>query len=163
MDPVHIHLMLNHFPVIGMVLGFFLFLFALRKRSGDLIKASLGGFILLAILAVPTYLSGTWAEDGVEHLPGVSEPMIEQHEDASAVALVGVAILGVMSLTGLMMFRKLGQFPAWFMMLTLTLSLVTVGMMAYTGNLGGKVRHTELRNSPAQSAQTEHGETHDKD
>jgi uncharacterized membrane protein len=163
MDPVHLHLMLNHFPVIGMVLGFFLFLLAVRKRSGDLIKASLGGFILLAVLAVPTYLSGAWAEEGVEHLPGVSESIIGQHEDAAAVALIGVAILGIMSLTGLMMFRKQGQFPAWFMMLTLALSLVTVGMMAYTGNLGGKVRHTELRNTPAQSAEADHGEGHNKD
>lgn len=163
MDPVHIHLMLNHFPVIGMVLGFFLFLFAIRKRSGDLIKASLGGFILLALLAVPTYLSGAYAEKGVEHLSGVSESMIGLHEDAAAVALVGVAILGVMSLTGLMMFRRQGHFPAWFMVLTLVLSLVTVGMMAYTGNLGGKVRHTELRDGAAQSAETRHSEDHAKE
>ena len=162
MDPVHLHLMLNHFPVIGMVLGFFLFLLAVRKRSGDLIKASLGGFILLAVLAVPTYLSGVWAEEGVQRL-GVTAPIIDQHEDAAAVALVGVGILGIMSLTGLMMFRKQGQFPAWFMILTLTLSLVTVGMMAYTGNLGGKVRHTELRNTGAQSAEAGHSEGHQKD
>lgn len=161
MDSVQIHLLLNHFPVIGMILGFFLFLLAIRKRSGDLIKASLGGFVLLALLTVPTYVSGGRAAEGVEHLSGVSEAIIDQHEDAAAVALIGIGILGIMSLTGLLMFRQHGHFPAWFMIMTLALSLATAGMMAYTGSLGGKVRHTELRRTPPQTAATSQPANHD--
>ena len=103
MDLVHVHLLLNHFPVIGLVLGLLLFIFAFVQRSNELKKVSLGIFVLLAILSIPVYFSGEPAEKSVENFPGVSESIIEQHEDAALVALSGLIILGIVSLIAILL------------------------------------------------------------
>lgn len=159
MSPVHIHLMLNHIPVIGMILALFLFAVAAVKRSDELVKVILALFILLAVVSIPVYLTGEPAEDAVEHLPGVSRDIIHEHEDAAAFALASVDVLGVASLVGLFLFRR-SALPQWFVAVILVLSLVTSAIMVRTGNLGGQVRHSEIRSG---SAPVESHESDDDD
>jgi len=42
-DLVHLHLLLNHFPTVGMIVGFGVFLLALVNRSVDLKRGALAG------------------------------------------------------------------------------------------------------------------------
>lgn len=49
----HVHLLLNHFPTVGMIIATALFALALVKRSDDLKRASLAAFFALAAIAVP--------------------------------------------------------------------------------------------------------------
>ena len=55
MNPAHLHLMLNHIPVLGtafcMALGW-----ALIQKSEELKRVSLGAFVIVALLAIPAYL-----------------------------------------------------------------------------------------------------------
>lgn len=144
MDLVHVHLLLNHFPVIGMVLGLLFFIFAFLRKSNDLKKVSLGIFILLSILALPVYFSGEPAEKSVEHLPGVSDSIIERHEDAALSALTGVIILGIVSLMALLLFKH-SRLSFWLTSFSLLIAFVTTILMGFTANLGGQIRHTEIR------------------
>ena len=77
LSPVHVHLMLNHIPVLGMVFTSLLLAYALIRDQAELRKAALALFILLALVTPAVYLSGEGAEEGVEHLAGVSEAAIE--------------------------------------------------------------------------------------
>jgi hypothetical protein len=94
MNWAHAHLLLNHIPVIGMAIAVPLLSFALVKKWEELKKASLALFVGLALVAIPTYLTGAPAESVVEGLPGVSEAIIEQHEEAALIALVALELLG---------------------------------------------------------------------
>jgi hypothetical protein len=145
MNPTHVHLMLNHIPVLGTAIGLGLLLFAFWRKSDELKKTTLGFLVLVALLAVPVYLTGEPAEDAVKKLPGVSKAIMEQHEEAAAVAFTGVVVLGVASLAGLLLFRRGKPVPAWFGSLMIASSLIVGGLMAYTANIGGQVRHTEIR------------------
>ena len=58
MNLAHVHLLLNHFPVIGTIIGLGLFLVSLFGKSDDLKRASLVIFLGIALLTIPTYLSG---------------------------------------------------------------------------------------------------------
>lgn len=144
MSPVHIHLMLNHVPVVGMILALLLFAVAAMRRSTELIRVILALFILLAVVDIPVYLTGEPTEDRVENLPGVSHDAIEAHEDAAGIALASIEVLGVASLVGLYLFRG-GALPQWFVVVILILSIASAGLMGYTANLGGQVRHSEIR------------------
>ncbi|MCI0619138.1 hypothetical protein L0244_39720, partial [bacterium] len=137
MDLVHVHLLLNHFPVIGMVIGLLLFIFGFLRKSNELKKVSLGTFVLLGMLAIPVYFSGEPAEKSVENLPGVSDSIIEQHEDAALIALTGVIILGIVSLVALLLFKHT-PVPVWLTALTLVIAFITTALMGYTANLGGQ-------------------------
>lgn len=159
MSATHLHLLLNHVPVLGTVLGLGLLAFGLWRRSDELIKAVLGVFVIVALTAVPVYLTGEPAEHGVKSLPGVSKPLMEQHEQAAAAAFTGVLTLGVIALAGLIWLRRGRLAPGWFGSAMLGVALIVCGLMAWTANLGGQIRHTEIRpgaSAPAAAGNMEH-------
>jgi hypothetical protein len=105
-----------------------------------------------SVLAVPVYLTGEPAEHLVEHLPGVTKPAIEQHEESAEAAFIAVLVLGIAVLGALGFFRGPRPIPHWFGVVSLVIALATCGLMLRTANLGGKVRHTEIRNIPEVNA-----------
>lgn len=145
MNAAHLHLILNHFPVLGTLFGIPLFGFALVRRSRDLMQASCGLFVLVAILAVPVYLFGEPAEEVVEHLAGVRHALIERHETWAAAALAGAAGLGLLGLIGLFILRRTPVLPTWLLSTTTVVLIITAGILVWTANLGGQIRHTEIR------------------
>lgn len=78
MNAPHLHLLLNHVPVLGSAFGLGLLAFALWRKSDELKKTAFGVFVIAALLAVPGYLSGEPAEEGVESLPGVFKAIIKE-------------------------------------------------------------------------------------
>ena len=145
MNGAHLHLLLNHIPVLGTFFGLALLAFAVWKRSDELRKAALGTFFIAALAATATYLTGEPAEDVVKGLPGIPRPLISRHEDAAGIALAGSIALGVLALGGLIWLRWGRQIKPWFSTLALAAAIIVTGLMAWTANLGGQIRHTEIR------------------
>lgn len=144
MDAAHVHLLLNHVPVIGLVFAFLLLAYGLARRSDDVMKAALWTLGLVGLAAVVVYLTGEPAEELVEGLPGFSEPAMERHEEAALWATVAAAAVGALALGGLYAFRRRSLsrgFGATALLLTLLAGLP----MGWTANLGGQVRHEEIR------------------
>ncbi len=144
MNWAHIHLIINHFPVIGMIFAVLLLVYALMKKSEELTKAALGAFVLIALITIPVYLTGEAAEDIVKKLPEVTETLIGRHEEAASVALTLMMVAGISSLAGLLLFHS-RPLPKWLMIAILVLAFVTSSVMGLTANLGGLIRHTEIR------------------
>jgi uncharacterized membrane protein len=162
MDAVHLHLMLNHVPVIGLGFVFLTLLVAWMRRDDVLFRLALGFGIVVALGALGARLTGSGAEEAVEKLPGVTETVIERHEDAANLATIVVGVLGIASLGGLWLWRRT-PVPRWFQLGLLALAVIGGGLMAYTANLGGQVRHTEIRAGAAQSAESNTGAAKDAD
>ena len=147
MNGAHLHLVLNHLPVVGIGFGLALLIFALVKKSPELQKVSLGVLVITALLTLPAYFTGEPAEELVEDVAGISEAIVERHEDAAKVALIASGILGAVALGGLILFRRAGRLPTGFIILVLALALGAEGTMAWTANLGGQIRHPEIRHA----------------
>lgn len=145
MNAMHVHLILNHLPVVGALFGLGLFACGGLRKSEDLKKAALVVFVAVAIFSIPVYLTGEPAEDGVKGLPGVSETILEKHEQAGGVTFVLLLVLGSVGLLSLFIFRAGKVIPAALNAGILAMSLVVLGFSAWTANLGGQVRHTEIR------------------
>ncbi|HRI03515.1 MAG TPA: hypothetical protein PLL77_07200 [Pyrinomonadaceae bacterium] len=154
MDLGYLHLSLNHIPVIGSVFGFIILFIGIVARSKAVNRVGLGLLAISAIVAIPVYLTGETAEEIVEKLPGFSESITGQHESAAALSL-GLAIFsGVLAITALLFSRaRTEKNPGYLVIATLLLSLLTTTSMVRTANLGGQVRHTEIR-SGAQNIDT---------
>jgi hypothetical protein len=142
-------------PVIGTIFGVLLLLLALLRKSEELKRVSLGVFVFTALLAIPVYFTGEPAEKLIEHLPGVAEPLIEQHENAALFALLMAGVTGIAALIGLIIFRRAEKTPGWVVGAALVLSLATSGLMGWTANIGGQIRHTEIRADFKAPAETE--------
>lgn len=141
----HLHLIINHFPVIGFLFGLLFILYALLRKSEELKKTSLGFLVLVALITVPVYITGDQAADIMERLPDVSKSFVEQHEEAASVALTSAVMLGLIAAGGIFFFHRASAVPRWFMVLTLILTLVVNSLIGYTANLGGQIRHPEAR------------------
>jgi hypothetical protein len=161
MNLAHIHLLLNHFPTVGMIIGLGLFLLALAGKSDDLKKASLVVFLGIALLSLPTYMSGNAAQEKICVAqgknpcadPGVSRTLIEQHEGAALLAFAFMEITGALAWLGLWQYRRRASFSRANIAAVAFFSLVTFGLMAQAANIGGEIRHPEIRDPQGVTAQ----------
>jgi hypothetical protein len=134
----HLHLLLNHFPTVGLGIALGLLLASLLKKSEDLKQASFVAFFLLGLLAIPAYLTGSAAHYVLQNQPGVSQQVIAAHQDAALLALILIEI------TGLVAWLALWRFRPWHQTGILVLAIVTFGLMASAANIGGHIRHPEI-------------------
>ncbi len=141
----HIHLIINHFPVIGFLFGLLFLVYAMIRKSEELKKASLGFLVLVALMSVPVYFTGGEAGEIMKRLPDVSKSLVEQHSEAASVTLTAAVILGLVAAGGIFFFRRAAAIPRWFMVLTLILTIAVNSLIGYTANLGGQIRHPEAR------------------
>jgi uncharacterized membrane protein len=156
MSLTHLHLLLNHFPVIGALIGVALLALALIRKSSELSKVSLGLFAALGIVTLIVFFTGEPAEEGIEKLPGFSESITEKHEEFALLATIVLSAIGAMAGAVLALFKG-KELPRRITLIALVLSIVGGGMMSYTAMLGGQVRHTEVR-SGSVSPLTEPGD-----
>jgi uncharacterized membrane protein len=144
-NSAHYHLVLNHLPILGTVFGLLLLLTARVRRNQELLHLCLAIFAIVAVLTIPTYLTGEAAEGVVDGLPGVSERIVEKHQDAALASSIAVWLLGVLSAYGLWRSRRVPAVAPWLVNICLLLGLLGSGLMLWTGALGGQIRHTEIR------------------
>ncbi len=145
-NAAHLHLLLNHFPIIGTAIAIFVLLIGLIKKSDDIKKTGIMILILTAFITIPVYLSGDKAQEMIEgNYDDVDESFIEAHEDFALYSFIAMDIAGVIGLLSLFMYRKPKLLPNSFAYFMLALLLTVNGMMAYTANLGGKIHHPEIR------------------
>jgi len=145
MNSTHIHLLLNHFPVIGTLIGSGLLLWGIVKKQDQVKTIAAAILVLMALLAIPVYLTGEPAEESVEKLPGVMESMIEMHEDAATIAIWLMGLAGLAALLSLFLHWQKKSFSKTAFSITFVLALICFAAMARTGYYGGQIRHTEIR------------------
>jgi uncharacterized membrane protein len=155
MNFAHLHLLLNHFPIIGTIVGLGLLLISLVGKNEDLRRASLIIFPAMALLAILTFFSGTGAQGAIKKLPGVSEALIERHQGAAMLALLFMEITGALSLVELWKSQGRSRPASWDRNLSAVLlfSIVTVGLMARVGTTGGDIRHPEIGTGQEESTE----------
>jgi formate hydrogenlyase subunit 3/multisubunit Na+/H+ antiporter MnhD subunit len=155
MNAAHLHLLLTHLPIVAVPVALVFLLHSFRSGSVATRRFAFVVLMVSALSAVPVYLTGEPAEEVVEHLPGVLESLIEKHEEAGEVAMVLSVITGVLALIGLLLDRTGSEGAALNRRVRLSRyavvfsTVLTMGALAYTGNLGGQIRHTEIRSEAA--------------
>jgi peptidoglycan/LPS O-acetylase OafA/YrhL len=147
MNAAHLHLVINHLPIIGAFLSLPLVAMTLWRRGdrGLLLAVALT-LGLTGAGALASLQTGDPAEEMVEHLPGVAESLIETHEDPAEVA-AGLAVataVGAMMLFA-MAWRRDSPLPSALIATLLLATAATSGAMAWTGKAGGVIRHPEIR------------------
>ena len=147
MNWAHIHLILTHIPVLGVLAGTVVLLVALLMRHPATVRAAWLFFIISGLAAIPVYFTGEPAEEMIEGLIGGSETIIEQHEQAGLYAFIGAGVLGALALGGTIVWWKAKQIPVPATLVVLVLAAGVSGLMTWTANLGGEIRHTEVRST----------------
>lgn len=158
MDQTHIHLLITHLPIFGSLLGTLVLGYGMLKKSDTTQMASYYLLLISAVGAVIAYFTGEAAEETVENIQGVSENVIELHEDFAMYALVALIIVGIFSLVGIYFNKTKSTFAKPVATITLFLTLISFGLVARTGYLGGQIRHTEIASGTLQTAGEQGGD-----
>src|SRR5437773_11143022 len=87
MNLAHLHLILNHIPIIGTIIGLGLFIVSLVGDTDDLKRASLLVFAGVALLALATFLSGVGAQGAIRKDAAVAASLVDGREGAPALLL----------------------------------------------------------------------------
>lgn len=151
MDQVHIHLLITHLPIFGSILGGLVLAHGIWSKSDQTKISAYNVLVISSVGAVIAYLTGEGAEEAVEDIQEVAKNVIDQHEDFAVFALVGLIAVGVISIIGLYLSIKKSSLSSTIAILTLVVVLISFGLVARTGYLGGQIRHTEI--GTASSAQ----------
>ena len=148
MNSVQMHLALTHVPVVLSLVGLIMLAVAFLIKSPTVTKTSYILILIAGIAAIPVFLTGEGTEEAIENLPGVSEAVIERHEEAANLAMISIAAAGLAALAALFSFKW--QIAARVLkVLVLLLGIASGGLMAQTAHLGGQIRHTEIRSDVA--------------
>jgi len=141
---VHYHLLLNHFPTVGLLVALGLFITALIGKKEDMTKVSLGIFLIIAILTLPAYMTGKSAEKLAKDQNGVAAVAIEAHQDAAFLAFIVMQLTGGVAWLALWQYRRQSKPGSGVLPVVLVLSLLTFALMARAADMGGGIRHSEI-------------------
>jgi uncharacterized membrane protein len=161
MNQTHIHLLITHLPIIGSILGGLVLIHGIFTKSDQTKIAAYNIFILSSIGAVIAYFTGESAEESVENLKGVVEATIKPHEEFALVALISLIILGLASILGLVVTLRKSSLSRIIAFVIFIISIISFGLVARTGYLGGQIRHTEITNSSILPTENSESKTDD--
>ncbi|WP_445664653.1 hypothetical protein [Fodinibius sp. AD559] len=144
MDAAHLHLLTNHIPILLTFLSVAMLVWALISKNSEHYKIAFIGFIIAALAMFVVFESGEDAEETVEEIEEVTHDSIEDHEEAADISWWLTMLMGIGGIVGLYMNKKKAKGFKAFVWILLAFALLNAGYLAYTGNLGGHIRHTEI-------------------
>lgn len=144
MTLAHVHLLLNHVPTVGTAVAITLFIVSFFRRNDALRRVSLELFFMVALVTIPAYLTGLSAQQQIMDREGVSNVLIEAHEDAAMFAFVLMLLTGGSAWLALWQYRRRARWGRGMTVVIAVLSALTMAVTARAANLGGEIRHPEL-------------------
>lgn len=145
MDAVHLHLAVNHVPIIGSLFGLITLAVGMILRNGTIERTGLVALAIAGISCLPAYFSGEEAEHAVEEIVHASHDELEEHEEHATLTLTLMLLAAAMSIAVLLSYRFFPSIKNAVLIATLL-----VGISAFVSSIplalhGGKIIHTELR------------------
>ncbi|HVA57419.1 MAG: DUF2231 domain-containing protein [Gemmatimonadaceae bacterium] len=138
-DAAHLHLMVNHFPVVLSIVGMASLAVGAVTRRDFYWRAGLILMVLAAIAAGVAILTGESASDEIRQRAFVVRGTIGAHSSAAYAALWALLVAGVIS--GYAWWsaraREVMALPAWLRELVLILALVGASLVSYAAYRGG--------------------------
>jgi hypothetical protein len=148
MNTGHLHLIVNHLPIVGVLIGILVLLAALWLGKSEVKLTALGILIGSAAASALAFYTGESAEDLVENIPGISETLIHTHEEYAETFLIVTLILGVVAALAFLAELKNWGIKSYLVLITLVLAISAGVLATYVGSSGGEIRHSEIRTTP---------------
>jgi hypothetical protein len=145
LSQAHLHLMINHIPVIGSGVVLLFMIAGLLRKSRDLTLTAMMLGVLVAVSAPIVKETGEGAEDQVKKSAWFHDSLLEEHEERADKATVVLVLAGVIGAVGVFLSRG-GRPEKPVISYAFTAFLAAAaGLMAWTALAGGAIRHDEIR------------------
>jgi uncharacterized membrane protein len=145
MNPAQLHLLFTHLPIVGLGFAILINIYALVKRNEELHKLSLWTYVILGVFALIAYLTGDDAGKLLVTYPGITQDVIEPHENLALLFFISLMITSGLAIISLYFTMKRKDLIKRFSIILLVLSLLISILAIKTGSTGGAIRHIEIK------------------
>ncbi len=148
MNGAHLHLFVNHFPIIGTIFGFVILIIGLVFKNSTIKSVSLSILIFTSIMGFAAYKSGEKAEDVIENMQELKvKSQILVHEKNAQVFGSLINLVGLLSILALYANIKNKKWTNVFLIVILLITIFSILFATKTGISGGEIRHIEIRDT----------------
>ncbi|MCG9792883.1 hypothetical protein [Flavobacterium algicola] len=158
MNDAHLHLMVNHFPIVGLIFGFGILISGLYFRNNGIKNTAYSIFIVAAIAAFLSMYTGEGAEELVEDMPNIGQQIVHTHEEFAEKLAILLYITSVLSIYGFYLNVKIHSRARLISIIVLVIAAIALVFALKTGESGGDIRHTEIRSSAVRATPIKYSE-----
>lgn len=158
MNDAHLHLLVNHFPIVGLFIGFLILLFGIIKNNATLKSTAYIIFIFCMIMGKISMMTGDKAEHSVEEMAVFSHDYIHEHEEAAELFMKPLYVLGLVSIFGLVSIVKKRKSEKFVSICVVLIAAICLFLSKNVGTSGGEIRHTEIRENSSNSNDSKQNE-----
>ena len=157
--PEYIHVVLNHLPIYGTILGALALAISLILRSRT---AQITALILTLIAGASAYPVFVTGQRAYKTIRGVSDDAgadwLDEHMDRAEKTIGAFYSLAALAIAGLLVPIKWPKSALPLAALTLVVAILCSGIAVYIAQPGGRVRHPEFRpgETPTPASETDH-------
>lgn len=151
MNDAHLHLVVNHFPIIGNFFGIGILIAGMFLKNDSVKNTAYILFVIASIFGALSIATGEGAEEIVEDFPNIGKAIIHDHEELAEKFILVLYATGVFALISLLAIIKKFRLAKIFSFITLVLALISGFLSIKVGTSGGEIRHTEIRENNAVS------------
>jgi uncharacterized membrane protein YoaK (UPF0700 family) len=148
-QPEYVHVLLNPIPVYAMASGILALIIALILRSRP---AQITAFVVVIFAALSVWPVGQFGERASDRVYSMSNKEAEQwldvHMHRADVGEWVFYVTATVAAAALVVPRFRPRTQLTLALATLVLALASLGVGAWIGHAGGKIRHSEFRNGP---------------
>ena len=145
MNDAHLHMVLNHFPIIGSIFGLVILIAGLILKNNSVKNTAYILFMVSAIFAAFSMGTGEGAEEMVEDMPNIGKQIIHEHEEIAEKFALVLYLMAAVSLAGLIMNLKNYSKAKFVSYVAVVIAIIAVVVSTQVGTSGGEIRHTEIR------------------
>ena len=152
MNDAHLHMVVNHFPIIGTFFGIGILIAGMFLKNDSVKNMAYVLFVIASIFGALSMATGEGAEEIVEDFPNIGKAIIHEHEELAEKFIFVLYATGVFALISFGAAVKKFRMAKIFSFITLILALISGVLSIKVGTSGGEIRHTEIRENSAVSA-----------
>ena len=145
MNEAHLHMVVNHFPIIGTILALGIGIAGLILKNHIVRNTSYVLFIVAAIFGALSMGTGEGAEELVKDMPNVGWEIIHEHEELAEKLALLLYVLGLLSIIALYMNFKKNPKEKLVSFFIIGIGVISLFLVQKVGTSGGEIRHTEIR------------------
>ena len=145
MNDAHLHMVVNHFPIIGTILGLGILIVGIILKNNSVKNTAYALFIVAALFALASIATGDGAEELVEDMPNIGKRIIHEHEEIAEKLAIVLYLLGAISILGIVLNLKNHSKAKFISFVAVIVAIVGAYLTILAGTSGGEIRHTEIR------------------
>jgi len=143
MDGAHAHLLFNHFPIIGSIISVLVLVTGFLLKNNIVKKTALAIIVFTSVMTIPAFTTGEEAEEALEAINQAPDSIIHEHEELAEIGLWTTVVVGLVA--AFTFFNAKKKFGPRMFVVTLVMLMANSIVLVKIGELGGVIRHTEIR------------------